>query len=206
MTKRTKTRIQRLYEPEPLDIKTFITLFRAVMRYGFNDNYTQASRFLCVDRRIIKRWTEQIDDGITPDVKNHWMNDILVKLSQTLISKLSQHSRKAYRERAYRLRSELRGLKLFTVKYTPDGHKQELPDETLDADAPRLVLMTLAEAPGMTRTLKQLQMSTGFSRRVIRAAADRLCLTKDVRGYGPDKEAYYSIPLPSDDYTDDEDD
>lgn len=206
MTKRTKTRIQRLYEPEQLHLPTFVTLFRAVMRYGFNDNYTQASRFLCVDRRIIKRWTEAIDDGETPEVKNHWMNDILVKLSQTLIAKLSTHSRKAYRERAYRLRSELRGLKLFEVKYTPDGHKQELPDPTLDADAPRLVLMTLAEAPGMTRTLKQLQMSTGFSRRVIRAAADRLCLTKDIRGFGEDKQAYYSIPLPSDDYTDDTDD
>lgn len=205
MTKRTKTRIQRLYEPEPLDIKTFVTLFRAVMRYGFNDNYSQAARFLCITRQQAKRWTEQIDDGITPTVKNHWMNDILVKLSQTLIQKLSTHSRKAYRERAYRLRSELRGLKLFTVKYTPDGHQQELPDETADADAPRLILSILNEAPGQTMTLQQLMLSTSYSKQTIRTAADRLCLTKDVRGFGPDKQAYYSIPLPSDDYTDDGD-
>lgn len=204
MTKRTKTRIQRLYEFEPLDLKTFKTLYRAVMRYGFNDNYSQASRFLGISRRQAKLWTEAIDNDLPLTVKGIWWNDILVKLSQQLIEVLSQHSRKAYRDRAYRLNSELNRLKLVKIKYTPDGKPQELPDPTADAEAPRLVLATLNEAPGQTMTLTQLMRSTALSKRTIRAAADRLCLTKDVRGFGEDKQAYYSIPLPSDDYTDEE--
>lgn len=204
--KRTKTRIQRLYEYEPLDMGTFRALFRAIMRYGFNDNYSLAARLLGVSRRQAKLWTEAIDDNEPFTVKGVWWNDILQKLAADLIHVLSQHSRKAYRERAYRLNSELKGLKLAKIKYTPDGKPQELPDPTADDIAPRIILATLNEAPGQTMTLTQLMRSTAFSKRTIRAAADRLCLTRDVRGFGEDKEAYYSIPLPSDDYTDDEDD
>lgn len=197
--KRTKTRIQRLYEYEPLDMGTFRTLFRAIMRYGFNDNYSLAARLLGIDRRQAKAWTEAIDNEEHFTVKGVWWNDILQKLAADIIKVLSQHSRKAYRDRAYRLNSELRGLKLAQIKYTPDGKPQELPDPTHDDIAPRVILATLNEAPGQTMTLQQLMLSTSYSKRTIRMAADRLCLTRDVRGYGPDKQAYYSIPLPSDD-------
>jgi len=187
-------------------MKTFRTLFRAVMRYGLNDNASLGGRLLGVNPRKIRAWINAIDDNEPFEVKGIWWNDALQKIAAHMAEVLSQHSRKAYRERAYRLRSELKGLKLATIKYTPDGKPQELPDPTLDDIAPRLILSILNEAPGQTMTLQQLMLSTSYSKQTIRMAADRLCLTKDVRGFGPDKQAYYSIPLPTDDYHDDEDD
>lgn len=204
MTKRTKKRINTLFGYEELDIKTFRTLFRAVMRYGLNDNATLAGRLLGVSPRKIRAWINAIDDDEPLTIKGIWWNDILQKLAADMANTLSQHSRKAYRERAYRLKSELRGLKLAEIKYTPDGKPQELPDPTLDSEAPRLILATLNEAPGQTMTLTQLMRSTALNKRTIRAAADRLCLTRYTKGFGENKQAYYSIPLPSDDYTDEE--
>lgn len=206
MTKRTKKRINTLFGYEELDMKTFRTLFRAVMRYGLNDNATLAGRLLGVSPRKIRAWINAIDDDEPFTVKGIWWNDILQKLAADMANTLSQHSRKAYRERAYRLRSELHGLKLAKTKYTPEGKPQELPDPTADAEAPRLILATLNEAPGQTMTLTQLMRSTALSKVTIQRAADRLCLTRYTKGFGEDKQAYYSIPLPSDDYTDDTDD
>ena len=174
-----KTRKFGKYELPPLDEDLFEELFHILHSVLLNSNWAATSRTLGVSRATAMKW-------VNSPPKNPWWNFVLRHVIRELTRQLRMSHIKAHRKRARLALHRLQELPAVSgepveVDWDPDESVQE-------------VLIALNEAPGQTLTTAELKRITSLTARQIRAAAIRLCLVREVEGFGEDKVAYYSIP------------
>lgn len=193
--KRTRTANSANLRAQGLDLKLFRRLYILFYEVACQENVAQVSRLLGISR---KRATQLWDEALLKrpiELKGVWWNDILRILLMEHSTFLLTHARATYRERGREIRSEMKDMKLLGFEDDHAG-SHNIGDEDInpEEEAHQIVLATLAGRPGLKMNLEHLALHTGLSKRIVRLAADRLGLIREVEGFGEDKRATYRIP------------
>lgn len=198
--RRPRQRLSTNLRELSLDFDLFTKLYLLYYDVACDSNTTQVSRTLGISRRKADELFNRCRKGLA--VKDHikgiWWNDALKTLLMDQSSFLLAHGNKKYRERGHEIRSQMKGQRL--LGYADDHSSHSIGDEDIDpeTEAHQWVLAYLAQSDNHMLTLDQLSRRTGFNKRVVRAAAERLGLLRKSVGFGEDKKAYYAIPHPED--------
>lgn len=185
-TKSTRKTSMTNYRPPQMDEDQFHALFDILHDGCFEGNWTATSRALQISINTCKRWSREAP-------KRYWEFHNLHKTVREVHAYMAASKHKKTRKRAEKVLGQLHRAGLQTIAETIQANTHS------DSEALIHLVSTIAWTPHREISTEELHLpanSGGFSKRTLRLAAEQIGLTKETKGYGPDKITWYSIPEP----------
>lgn len=181
--KRSKTPISK-FTPQPLDEDLFFNLFDILHDGCFSGNWSATSRVLGLHPRTTREWSKKPPKG-------PWWNHILQAAIMEVYRSMANSTHKKTRKRAAVVRGMLHKAELHQLKDYMEYNEANNSTVRLE------LLVHINEAPGQelsTRDLRKAAYMGAYNQNSVREAAKQLCLIRETRGFGDDKQTFYRMP------------
>jgi hypothetical protein len=174
------------YPLPPMDEDRFHELFDILHDGCFEGNWAATARALGVSINTAKKWSKEAPT-------RYWETNNVLQAIKYIHSLMASSKHKQHRTRAAKIVVQLKRQNL------------ELDAEHLEqntsahGEALLHLISTLAWTKLREMSTEELHLaanSGGFSKRILRQAAEQIGLPKETRGFGKDKITWYSIPEP----------